>query len=68
MPNISIAAYTRAEDKAKRLHVKVYPLPVPSPDQMEVRVGDVCFYLNVDDARVMAEAMLAAIREAAIAA
>lgn len=65
MPNnhISIAAYTRSEDKHKRLHVKVYDTGLPgAPKRMEIRVGEVCFYLDVNDAQTMANEMLAEIR------
>ena len=64
MPDISIRAYTRSEDIRKRLHVKTYHIP-PQPPQMEVRVGDVCFYMSVEDARVMAETMLTQLKVAA---
>lgn len=66
MSDISIAAYTRSEDKHKRLRVKVYdPSAAGLPKMMEVRIGEVCFYLDIDDAQTMASEMLAEIRAAA---
>lgn len=66
MSEISVTAYSRSEASRMRLHVKVYELK-PQPPQMEVRVGDVCLYLNVDDARVLAGEMLGALKAQAVA-
>ena len=66
MPEISLTAYGRSEANSKRLHVKVYDDALPKkPKRMEVRAGDVCLYLDVNDARALAEAMLAEIKVAA---
>lgn len=62
---ISVAAYTRAEVKDQKLHVTVEPRPVGFPAHMCVRLAEMCIYLTVDDARVLAEAMLAELKVAA---
>lgn len=60
MSEISISAYTRSGYDRQRLHVKVYPEPT-GDRRMEIRSGDVCLYMGVEDARALATEMLAAL-------